>query len=178
VRIDVVGGCAAAILAGWALVTGPDDRAPAAPTPCPRPVLVDDGLHCQGITTDALVNRCAPETRPILIEAPRSGDRILTERLCGPGTVARLDPGRGWTRMSPSDLARLEVPLDLNEADIDELTSLRGVGPILARRIADARPFARPDDLVRVRGVGPVTLANNRHRLSTTGVTPETTTRP
>jgi competence protein ComEA len=45
-------------------------------------------------------------------------------------------------------------PLDLNSAPLDALTRLPGVGPVLAARIADGRPYASVDDLRRVRGVG------------------------
>jgi competence ComEA-like helix-hairpin-helix protein len=49
-------------------------------------------------------------------------------------------------------------PLDLNEATLVDLTRLPGVGPVLARRIVDARDaagrFAAVDDLATVRGLG------------------------
>ncbi len=53
----------------------------------------------------------------------------------------------------------------LNEASIDELTRLPGIGPALARRIVAARPFATLDELLRVPGIGPKTLAALRARV-------------
>jgi competence protein ComEA len=53
-------------------------------------------------------------------------------------------------------------PLDLNSAPVDALTRLPGVGPVLAARIADARPYASVDDLRRVRGVGRAKLERFR----------------
>lgn len=51
-------------------------------------------------------------------------------------------------------------PIDLNEATVEELQALPGIGPGLARRIAEDRarrgPFGAPEELVRVRGLGPV----------------------
>jgi DNA uptake protein ComE-like DNA-binding protein len=44
--------------------------------------------------------------------------------------------------------------IDLNTAPLNELTRLPGVGPVLASRIVDARPYASVDDMRRVRGVG------------------------
>jgi competence protein ComEA len=70
--------------------------------------------------------------------------------------------------MSPSELAHLAVVIDLNEASVDELTSLHGVGPVVAARIDAARPFRAIDDLLQVRGIGPVTLQRNRARLRLT----------
>jgi competence protein ComEA len=45
--------------------------------------------------------------------------------------------------------------LDVNAASEQELDSLPGIGPVLARRIVAARPFNSADDLRRVRGIGP-----------------------
>jgi len=51
-------------------------------------------------------------------------------------------------------------PLDLNEAGVDDLARLPGVGPGLAQRIVAARNadgrFSSVDDLRRVRGLGRV----------------------
>jgi len=53
----------------------------------------------------------------------------------------------------------------LNEAGVEALTRLPGIGPALAGRIVAARPFATVDDLLRVRGIGPKTLAALRSRV-------------
>lgn len=44
-------------------------------------------------------------------------------------------------------------PVDLNKASQGELQGLPGVGPVLAERIIEARPFDSVEDLVRVRGI-------------------------
>ncbi len=54
------------------------------------------------------------------------------------------------------------LTLDLNRATAAELELLPRVGPALARRVIEARPFASVDELVRVRGIGPRTLARLR----------------
>ena len=44
--------------------------------------------------------------------------------------------------------------IDLNYGSAEELESLLGIGPVLARAIIAARPFSSPDELVRVHGIG------------------------
>jgi len=48
--------------------------------------------------------------------------------------------------------------LDVNTATRAELELLPRIGPALAGRILEARPFSGRDDLVRVSGIGPRTL--------------------
>ncbi len=52
--------------------------------------------------------------------------------------------------------------VDLNRADVPELSLLPGIGPVLARRIVRHRdrhgPFRRLDDLADVSGIGPKRL--------------------
>ena len=56
------------------------------------------------------------------------------------------------------------VLIDVNTADVNELTRLPGIGPVLARRVVDSRrdngPFASLEDLQRVRGIGTSTAAD------------------
>lgn len=67
--------------------------------------------------------------------------------------------------MATSDLRALGQPVDINSADVDELRSLRGVGPTIANRIVEGRPYAAVRDLERVKGIGPKTLEANRKRI-------------
>ena len=49
-------------------------------------------------------------------------------------------------------------PIDLNEASVDQLTELPGVGKVTAGRIVEWRdehgPFRRVEDLMKVKGIG------------------------
>lgn len=52
-----------------------------------------------------------------------------------------------------------EGQIDLNTATVTELTMLVHVGPVLAERIVEGRPFFTVDDLMRVVGIGASRLA-------------------
>ncbi|MBN1276781.1 MAG: helix-hairpin-helix domain-containing protein [Deltaproteobacteria bacterium] len=52
--------------------------------------------------------------------------------------------------------------LDLNTATEKELKSIRGIGPVLARRIIADRPYRTVDDLLKVKGIGPKNLEKFR----------------
>jgi len=52
----------------------------------------------------------------------------------------------------------LAEQIDINSATLSQLDELTDVGPVIAQRIIDARPFFSVDDLERVKGIGPKTL--------------------
>jgi competence protein ComEA len=55
-------------------------------------------------------------------------------------------------------------PIDLNNATVEQLDALPGVGPSTARAIVEYRSrkgrFRSPDDLLAVAGIGPAKLAS------------------
>lgn len=61
--------------------------------------------------------------------------------------------------------------VNINTADADELETLPGIGPVLARRIIDWRTangsFTCPEDLLQVSGIGQTTLDGLRDRIIT-----------
>ncbi|MFO7892118.1 MAG: helix-hairpin-helix domain-containing protein [Longimicrobiales bacterium] len=73
-------------------------------------------------------------------------------------------------RASPYGRPAAELPLDLNRATASELQTLPGVGPVLADRIVVYRDsvgrFGRIEELGSVKGVGPATLARLRDRVA------------
>jgi competence protein ComEA len=58
-----------------------------------------------------------------------------------------------------------DPPIDVNAASEEDLQRLPGVGPVMARKIVEARGIERfksPDDLRRVKGIGPKTMETLR----------------
>lgn len=55
---------------------------------------------------------------------------------------------------TPTTLASVQSKLDINTASAAELQNIPGIGPVVAQRIIEARPFKSADDLQRVKGIG------------------------
>jgi competence ComEA-like helix-hairpin-helix protein len=105
-----------------------------------------------------------------LDRTPAVTDGQSTGAIASPPTAAarehRRVPSSTEPRSRPAKLTAPPAettapdPLDLNEAGVDDLARLPGVGPGLAQRIVAARDadgrFASVDDLRRVRGLGRV----------------------
>lgn len=92
------------------------------------------------------------------------GQRIYVPR------VGEVDPASVPTGVDvPLDVPA--GPVDLNEATVEQLDDLPGVGPATAAAIVDDRerngPFASVDELERVPGIGPAKLAALRDLVTT-----------
>ncbi len=48
--------------------------------------------------------------------------------------------------------------IEINTASLERLDEITEIGPVLAQRIIDARPFSSIDDLIKVQGIGEKTL--------------------
>lgn len=79
------------------------------------------------------------------------GEQIQVPR---PGDPAPEAPAAG---SAPDDGA-----VDLNTASLAQLDGLPGVGPVLAQRIVDRRPFTSVDELDEVPGIGQAMLVRLR----------------
>jgi competence protein ComEA len=112
--------------------------------------------------------------------APRPSAAPGDVRLTGPGGESATP--RGSLRANARTAARLTRPLqpgeriDLDRADVTEITRLPRVGPALAQRIVAWRnqhgPFASLERFDSVPGVGPRLLDAVRPFVTFSGVTP------
>ncbi len=87
-----------------------------------------------------------------------------------PGKLASLrEARREEIRQTEKDFGlRPEGPINANTATIDEMVQLPGVGPVLAERIVDGRPYTSVEDLRRVPGLGPKTFERLQDLLKVT----------
>jgi endonuclease YncB( thermonuclease family) len=78
------------------------------------------------------------------------------------GDSAPLGPARDESQtIAPAD------KINLNEAPLEALDTLHGIGPALGRRIIAARPIESVDALVAIPGISANTLAEFRHMVVT-----------
>jgi competence ComEA-like helix-hairpin-helix protein len=88
-----------------------------------------------------------------------------SQRERGEREARPLAPARAPKRLAPAP-GDSAPPLDLNRATLADLTRLPGVGPVMARRILEARDdvgrFGAIDDLLNVRGLGRAKLERLR----------------
>lgn len=116
-----------------------------------------------------------PALGPVITETPcalpveHPGIGILC---LDPAVTRGLQPGEGLplslmgtrsagppVRLPPHSRLALGLPVDLNRAPAAELEALPGIGPALARRIVEGRPYRDVVELRRVPGIGPRRLA-------------------
>lgn len=93
------------------------------------------------------------------VHVPKKGERpensdptIIVEPTVVPSAAPRLSVGYGGTASRRSSL------VDLNRATVEELTTLKGIGPVLAGNIVEYRTrngrFRTVEDLLQVKGIG------------------------
>ena len=92
----------------------------------------------------------------VLVETGGQGVSCRDSNTDHPGDREWIEGGRQIRgRMHPDRIASLQIVIDLNRASASELQALPGVGPALAKRIVEARPFRAVSELDQVSGIGP-----------------------
>jgi competence protein ComEA len=118
----------------------------------------------------AAVNLAAPLEDGMHIHIPGKEER-QTPVPAAPRGPARDAPARdARAQEAQARKARaappLAGPIDVNRATAEELTALKGIGPVLAKNIVEYRQrngrFQSAEDLLRVKGIGPKKLENLR----------------
>ena len=145
------------------------------PAPTPEPIqvhvagaVVRPGLY--DLPEDSRVMDAVEAAGGFVAEADKNGINLAArvedaERLDLPYVAGFIpDEEQGFVVVSegtPSPLAGEEL-VDINNASIEELDKLPGIGPTTAQKIIDYRelfgPFGRIEDILNVSGIGAATF--------------------
>ncbi len=159
----------------------PPTSAPTAaptPTPTPGPLRVDvagavlaPGVYALppgSIIADAIEAAGGPTEEADLDRlnkalALRDGVQVYVPYRGAPDRVLVVEPEpEPASAGSPQRNAPGPGLIDLNRATPEELESLPGIGPVLAGKIIEGRPYRTVEELLRVKGIGPATFAKLR----------------
>jgi competence protein ComEA len=124
----------------------------------PSDSLVVDAVEAAGGTTDNADLIAINLAHPL-----RDGEQIyvpaLDENLPPPQPVSSSSAGGD---AQDADEGVPSAPVDINTASQEELEQLPGIGPAMAKRIIEARPYNSVEDLMRVKGIGEARLEELR----------------
>ncbi len=117
---------------------------------------------CDGQQIDVPMIRQIPDVKQ---DSPSSS--VAQEYIIPTSPNSSVTPQPSVRRSAPLDGVRINI----NTATSQELQTLRGIGPAMARRIIEYRQtsggFSTVDDLTNVKGIGEKTLEKIRDRIIT-----------
>ena len=119
----------------------------------PDSLVVDAIQRAGGARPDAdliAINLAHPLQDGEQIYVPRKGEALT------PAPITRSQTG------IEASATTEPTPIDINTASQEALESLPGIGPTMARRIIQGRPYASVEDLLRVKGIGEARLEKLR----------------
>ncbi|MCX5678332.1 MAG: ComEA family DNA-binding protein [Candidatus Omnitrophica bacterium] len=93
-----------------------------------------------------------------LLAALLVGTGVIIYRRSSPVGNLRIESHQASPVSSGKDISESSKKININKASVEELTGLKGVGPVLAGRIAEYRLknglFVSTEDLKKVPGIG------------------------
>lgn len=94
--------------------------------------------------------------------------RLFAATLLAASLVAAV--GSATALAAGADAKQEIAVVDINNATVEELISVPGIGQVVAQRIVEFRekngPYKTVDDLLKVQGIGEKSLAKIRDRVS------------
>lgn len=128
----------------------------------PAGSIVKDVLEAAGGPTDD-----ADLVRVNLAQPLRDGDQVYVPALGGETSEAAIMPAPQLAYPpAATTVAPVIYPLDLNAATQEELETLPGIGPVLAERIMEYRPYLHVEEILDVPGIGPATFEKLRDKIT------------
>lgn len=111
------------------------------------------------------------DSNPELLAKNRAAERAESTELAEISRAAREPDSTETTpssTLASAPAGDATAQIDINTASETELRALPGIGPTLARRIIEGRPYRTVDELDRVSGIGPTVLNRLRERVKAT----------
>lgn len=125
----------------------------------------------------AVAGGLAPDADPAVVnQAEKLWDGVQVHVPSMVEAQAMMQPPVGVSGSQPpaidapdtsSDGLSSTGPVNINQATLEQLDTLPGIGPAKGQAIIDNRPYATVDDLERVPGIGPSTIAQLRNLVTT-----------